>query len=260
MLNNNKKNTVIDEINQEQSQKINELGRLLHDVKLPITVIQSISDILFKLNAQEELENYIFMLDSNIKYLTRIIKSLKEEITELDEKGNDVLHTDIIGYTEMLIDSVKPVCELHNMTINFNCDTEYYEYSMNYRYYERIIMNVLKNSVKHAKKCTNINVDILFVDDKIRICISDNGKNPKSRKLKTSADKPVNSENDFVDQSSGEGLYIITSLAKKLSANVTYSIESDGMRFALELMSKEENVVKEDLAKLQLGMEQVAVD
>ncbi len=259
MLNNSKKDTVLEEINREQSQKINELGRLLHDVKLPITVLQSISDILFKLNAQEELENYIFMLDSNIKYLTRIIKSLKEEITELDEKGNEVLHTDIIGYTEMLIDSVRPVCELSNMIIDFKSDCEYYEYAMNYRYYERIIMNVLKNSVKHAKKCTNISVEITFVDNKIRIAISDNGKNPKSRKLRTVEQKPVSSDSGFVEQSSGEGLYIITSLAKKLSANVTYSVETDGMRFALELTTKEEGTT-EDLAKLQLGMEQIIVE
>lgn len=256
MLNNNKK-TVLEDIKHEQSQKINELGRLLHDVKLPITVIQSISDILFKLNAQEELENYIFMLDSNIKYLTRIIKSLKEEITEMDEKGNDVLHTDIIGYTEMLIDSVKPVCELNNIDLNFICEREYFEYSMNYRHYERIIMNVLKNSIKHAKKCTEINVELKFIDDKIKVLINDNGKNYKTRKIKTVDEKAVNSENGFVDQSSGEGLYIITSLAKKLSANVTYSIESNGMRFTLELDAKEDGEAMANVEKLQLDMEEV---
>ncbi len=252
MLKNNK-TTHVNELDFEKSININHLSRLLHDAKLPITVLQSLSDIMFKLNEQEEMENYIFMLDSNIKYLIRIMESLKDEINNLDNKNTEMLHTDIIGYTEMLVDSVRPVCEITNISINFLSDCEYFEYSMNYRFYERIILNVLKNSIRHAKNCSNIDIIVKMIENKIKICINDNGQNDKDI-----SDK-VNLENSFVEKSTGEGLYIITSLAKELEAEVEYLITSEGMRFTLVLTINEAVGLDNETNAVQLEMEQIDI-
>ncbi len=249
---------LIDELDLEKSIKVNELSRLIHDVKLPITVLQSISDILFKLNEQEEMENYIFMLASNIKYLTRIIESLKDEIIDLDNRDNIMLETDIIGYTDMLVDSVRPVCEVNNININFECDFEYYEYTMNYRFYERIILNVLKNSVRHAKNCTDIIVKMCLDDNKIITYIRDNGQNNTECENINIMKEDNDVEKNFIEKSTGEGLYIITSLAKKLNAKATYAIENDGMRFSLELITKG-GLFNNDFDIEQIGMEQLNI-
>ncbi len=254
-INKNEKLTSLNDLSGGKTIRINDLNRLLHDAKLPITVLQSISDIMFKLNAQEEMENYIFILDSNIKYLIRILESLKDEIIDIDNKSFELLNTDIIGYTEMIVDSVRPVCEIKNIIVNFECDLEYYEYSMNYRFYERIILNVLKNSIKHAKNCTNIDVKLKFYENKMKIYINDNGENNEPAKIGT-----TNFGENFIEKSTGEGLYIITSLANELGGNVSYLLLEDGMRFTLELIVKEVNVFGDNLEMVQLEMEEFSCE
>ncbi len=212
--------------------KVVELNRLLHDLKLPVTVLQALSDILHKNNQQEELEEYLFMLDRNIRYLTRISTSMKDTILKIDDENENIFINDIVGYTEGMIEGVTPVCEIRNIKLFFECNYDYVECNLNWRQYERILLNVLQNSIKHAKKCTKIKVVLNITNEKIQVKIYDDGKNCDE------TDTLVMPEN-----STGEGLFIITTLAKKLNASVEHSIECYGMRFVLEIPNNEENRV-----------------
>lgn len=212
---------MLDEV--ENEIQLTELSRLLHDLKLPLTVLQSISDILQKLNEQEELENYIFMLDRNINYMNRLIYSIKDFIARLDDESDGVFVTDIVGYVDMLVESVHAVCEIYNIKTTFDSDFDYMEVSVNWRYFERIILNVIQNSIKHAKYCRNIVVQLKYIDGTVKVIVTDDGKNDGD-----------NYHNESFENSSGEGLYIITSLAKKLNANITHHFDRNGMYFSLE--------------------------
>lgn len=216
-------------INELESEiKVNELRRLLHDLKLPLTVIQSISDIMHKLNNQEELENYIFVLDRNISYMGRLANSIRDSLEKLDNEDNGVFTTDIVGYTEMLLESVHSVAEVFGINIVLYNDFDYMEVRLNWKHFERIILNVVQNSLKHAKHCKFINVRIRYIDEKIKIIITDDGKNDGENYL-----------NKSFENSSGEGLYIITSLAKKLNAKLEHYFNENGMYFSLELSDVE---------------------
>ncbi len=219
-------------MNKDEDIRVSELNRLLHDLKLPISVLQAVSDILHKQNKQEELDEYISMLDRNIRYMTRVSTSMKETIQKIDDENQNVFNSDIVGFTEILLDSIKAVCEMRNIKIIFETYTEYAECNLNWRNYERIILNVLQNSIKHAKKCTRIKVILKVTEDKISVKIFDDGKNCDEGDTLA---KPTDS--------SGEGLFIITTLAKKLNARVEHSIDCYGMRFALEIPNNEENRV-----------------
>lgn len=216
-------------INELESEiNINELRRLLHDLKLPLTVIQSISDIMHKLNAQEELENYIFVLDRNITYMSRIANSIKDSLEKLDNEDKGIFVTDIVGYTEMLLESVHSVAEVFGINIILYSDFDYMEVRINWRHYERIILNVLQNSLKHAKDCKFINVSLKYIDENIKIIITDDGKNDGD-----------NYYDKSFENSSGEGLYIITSLAKKINAELEHYFSENGMYFSLEFSDVE---------------------
>ncbi len=219
-------------MNSEEDIRVSELRRLLHDLKLPVTVLQSLSDILHKENQQQELQEYFFMLDRNIKYITRISNSINDTITKIDDENHNVFNTDIIGYTENLVDSIRAVCEIRNIGLVFECYEEYAECNLNWRNYERIILNVLQNSIKHAKKCTRIKLILKIEDERILVKIFDDGKNCEELEK---GEKPKNS--------SGEGLFIITTLAKKLNASVSHSFDCYGMKFTLEIPNNEDNPV-----------------
>ncbi len=219
-------------MNKEGDVRVEELNRLLHDLKLPLSVLQAVSDILHKNNQQEELEEYISMLDRNIRYMTRVSTSMKESIQKIDDENQNVFVSDIVGYTEILLDSIKAVCEIRNIKIIFETFTEFAECNLNWRNYERIILNVIQNSIKHAKKCTRIKVVLKVTEEKISVKIFDDGKNCDE------TDTLIKPEG-----SSGEGLFIITTLAKKMNASVQHSIDCYGMRFALEIPNNDENRV-----------------
>ncbi len=219
-------------MNNEEDIKVSELKRLLHDLKLPVTVLQSLSDILHKENQQQELQEYFFMLDRNIKYITRISNSINDTITKIDNENHNVFSTDIIGYTENLVNSIRAVCEIRNIGLIFECYQEYAECKLNWRDYERIILNVLQNSIKHAKKCTRIKLILKVEEDKILVKIFDDGKNCEDLE-----------EGEKPPESTGEGLFIITTLAKKLNASVNHTFDCYGMLFTLEIPNNEENPV-----------------
>lgn len=210
------------EYRSSEIRKVEDLNRLMHDLKLPLTVVQSISDIMFKLNEQEELENYIFMLHSNIKYLSRLTKDIQKTINEIDDDSDESYLTDIFGYTEMLVESVQAVCEIKGIKIEYDNQEQFLEVLLNWRCFERIILNVIQNSIKHALDCTEITVLIEFDSNRIKVHIADNGKVKKSK----------NKENT---KSSGQGLFIITSLAKKMNSEVKQNFTESGMRFLLEI-------------------------
>ncbi len=222
--------------------RVSELYRLLHDLKLPITVLQSVSDILHKTNKQEELEDYFYMLDRNIKYITRISASIKDTISKMDDENHNVFITDIVGYTEVLVDAIRAVCEIRNIDLIFQCEQDYVECNLNWRNYERILLNVLQNSLKHAKKCTKIKVVLKITNEKIQVKIYDDGKNcDEEGEVKEILKKGVEIKPE--ESSSGEGLFIITTLAKKLNASVEQTIDCFGMRFVLEIPNNDENQV-----------------
>ncbi len=212
--------------------KVVELNRLLHDLKLPITVLQALSDMLHKNNKQEELEEYLFMLDRNIRYMTRISTSMKDTILKIDDENENIFENDIVGFTEAMVEGISPVCEIRNIKITFECEQEYAECNLNWRHYERIILNVLQNSIKHAKKCTRIKVVLNISEEKIQVKIFDDGKNCDESDALT-----------VQENSSGEGLFIITTLAKKINASVEHRIDCFGMRFVLEIPNNDENRV-----------------
>lgn len=207
---------------EEERQR--ELNRLLHDLKLPITVLQSLSDIMHKLNKQDELEEYLLMLDRNTRYITRIATSLKDTIAKIDDEEHNIASSDIVGYTENIVESIRAVCEIRNINLIFECSEEYAECNLNWRNYERILLNVLQNSIKHAIDCTEIKLLLKVTEEKIAVRIWDDGKNSLHNGVVKTA-----------ENSSGEGLFIITTLAKKLNATVEHTFDSCGMYFLLEI-------------------------
>lgn len=210
-----------------------DLDRIVHDMKLPLTVMQSIVDIMFKGNEQAEIENYIFMLDRNIKYLTRLTSDIQDNRSETNLE-EDSYCFDIFGYTEMLVNSVSTVCEIKGIEIDFkNSKEQYFECYLNWKYYERIILNVIQNSIKHALYCKYISVFLECEHTKIKIYITDDGKN----KIKTKEEQNTNS--------TGQGLFIITALAKKMNAKLKHSFEEDGMKFLLEIPLENNELIGE---------------
>ncbi len=219
-------------MSKDEDVRVGELNRLLHDLKLPLSVLSAVSEILHKNNKQEELDEYIDMLDRNIRYMSRVATSMKDSIVKIDDENQNIFAADIVGYTEVLLEGIRAVCEIRNIKIIFESFQEYAECNINWRYYERILLNVLQNSIKHAKKCTRIKVILKVTEEKISVKIFDDGKNCDE------TDQLVKPEG-----SSGEGLFIITTLAKKLNASVQHSLDCYGMRFALEILNNDENPV-----------------
>ncbi len=214
---------------------IDEMNRLMHDLKLPITVIQSISETVKKLNQQEVLVSYLYMLDRNIRYMTRIIDGIKETVNRYEDLEGEEFFSDFIGYSESILDTVKPVCDLRNIEVDFQSEEDYFEVSLNWSYYERIVYNVLQNSIKHAKNCTLIQVIVKIEENNINVTITDDGKNltNESKQDETKVD------------SQGEGFFIITSLARKLNSTIEHYFTKQGMFFSIDIPIEETQITRQ---------------
>lgn len=225
-------------MHNDDKLNIEEMNRLMHDLKLPITVVQSISETVKKLNEQEDLVSYIYMLDRNIRYMTRIIDSMRDTVNKYEDMIGEEFLSDFIGYSESIVETVKPVCDLKKIKIDFDSSVEYLELVLSWNFYERIIYNIIQNSVKHAKNCTLISFKIFVNEDFIEVEIRDNGENNTAPNNKD--DEPSEKV-----EASGEGLFIITSLVKKIDSKMEHYLCDEGMYFKLTIPILEANTTKQ---------------
>lgn len=224
----------------EEKIKNDFLSNISHDIKTPINVIYSaiqLQNVLIKENKIEELKKYNNISKENILTITRLANNLIDS----SKLSNNFLNAnmELVNIVELVEDTCHKFVEyIKNKNLNFYFDTEEEEIYIkcDVDFMERIIINIISNSIKYTAK-GKITVDIYLKGNKVFIEFNDTGEGIKTELLNTIFEKySIGREaTREINKNTGIGLYVVNNLMKLQQGKVNLtSKEGVGTTIILE--------------------------
>lgn len=220
------------------------ISLISHEFKTPLNVIDSALQLIEKVYLNQ-ISDRVGEIVSSIKINTfrqlRLANNLID-ITKLnsEEVEKNTRSIDIVKATELIIEAVDEYVTAKNIAISFDSNTECRYINIDFDKYQRILLNLIANSVKFTDEEGEISV--IFVEDSKDNCfelkIIDTGVGiPKEKqeiifKQFGQVDSNLNRQAEGI----GVGLFLVKLLVNSLGGTITFESELDfGSTFIIKL-------------------------
>lgn len=196
-------------------------ANLSHELRTPLNIIFSSLQVLdLKLKNIEKKEDqsttkYINMATQNTYRLLKLVNNLidSNKITSGYFEYNPQNY-DIVYFVESICQSIVDFAKQKNIEVIFDTEIEEKIISFDLDKMERIILNILSNSIKFTKEQGKIEIYIRESNEMLEIEISDDGIGIPQNKLNSIFERFKQVENNTIrsGEGSGIGLYLVKSL------------------------------------------------
>lgn len=224
---------------QIEDHRINDIKKsefistLSHELKTPLNIFYSIIQLLDKTESigikefKETYDKYSSSLKLNSKRMLRLVNNIVDS-TRIDsgvfkaEFGN----YEIVSIIEDIVISTVPFAQSKNINIEFDTNIEEHFIKCDPAMIEKIVLNLVSNSIKYTKNQGHIKVDVVLQDDVLEIFFEDTGIGiPEELKDKIfDRFSRVDSSLKRVNEGSGIGLSIVKSMVEVHNGSI--SVES----------------------------------
>ncbi len=237
----------------EEKIKNDFLSNISHDIKTPINVIYSatqLQKVLIKEKKIEELKKYNNISKENILTITRLANNLIDS-SKLSSKYLNA-NMQLVNIVELIEDTCNKFVEyIKNKNLNFYFDTEEEEIYIkcDVNFIERIIINIISNSIKYTVR-GEITVGIFLKGNKVLIEFSDTGEGIKEELIssifeKYSIEKEASRD---INKNTGIGLYVVDNLMKLQNGKIKLNSQKGiGTTVILEFFVE---AINEDLSNV----------
>jgi len=178
-----KKDLLLEESNKYNQLKTQLFSTISHELKTPINIIYSSLQLLEKLYKDnsftftaETFSKYSKIMKQNCNRLIRVINNVVD-INKI-EVGFLSLHlknNNIVKVIEDITLSIVDYARLKNINVVFDTEIEEKITAFDEEQFERIMLNLLSNSIKFTKPGGNIDVTICDKKEHIFISVKDTG-------------------------------------------------------------------------------------
>lgn len=241
------KNKDLERAFQLESIKMEFFANISHEFRTPINIILSAIQLIqysvYDSNNSspvcERHARHLKSIKQNAFRLLRLVNNLID-ITKLDS-GYLRLYPnnhDIVKVIENITQSVAQYIEGKGINLLFDTDVEEKYLFCDADMIERIMLNLLSNSVKYTEKGGSIMVCIKDLDDMIRISVKDTGIGIPEEKLGLIFERFVQGERPLSRrcEGSGIGLSLVKSLVELHKGRIyVNSTVNEGSEFVFEL-------------------------
>lgn len=230
----------LESIKMKEEIKKNFLSNISHDLKIPVNIIYSaiqLEKILIDNNDLDKLGFYNEISKENCFILTKFTNNLID-ISKIDSSNLEanLIYDNIVVFIEDYLISLNTY--IKNSGINLLFDTEEEEI---YTYFDtemmqRVILNLVSNSIKFTKEGGTIFTRIKVELDLVIIEIGDNGEGMSEEFVKKAFNKYEMEERakTYNPNGSGVGLFVVYNLIKAQNGNVEIkSEEGNGTTFKI---------------------------
>ena len=234
-----------------QRSKSEFFANLSHELRTPVNIIFSSLQVLnLKIEAikdksqQESISKYTNIAVQNTYRLLKLVNNLidSNKITSgyFDFKPQSY---DLIFFVESICQSIVEFAKTKNIEVIFDTEIEEKVILFDLDKMERIILNILSNSIKFSNDGDKIEIFIKEVNDMIEIKISDSGIGIPKDKIGCIFDRFKQVDNHHIrkGEGSGIGLYLVKSLVDMHNGDI--SVESElgkGTTFTINIPIKYE--------------------
>ncbi|WP_300257119.1 sensor histidine kinase [Clostridium sp.] len=225
---------------EEENIKVEFFTNICHELRTPINVISSALQ-LNSLNIANQNINSVernnLVIKQNCLRLIRTINNFIDanKISEGQIETN-IMVINVVEVVENILDASAEYINKKKINFVFDPDFEEIFMSIDSEFLERIILNLLSNSVKYGRENGNIYIKIYFQEKDLVIMIENDGVAISYDEQKYIFDKFTKSNKALnrTQEGSGLGLYISKSLMKMQGGDLKLEIyEGYGNRFKL---------------------------
>ena len=242
---NNKK--IINELKYYDKLRMEFFTNLSHELRTPLTVIfSSLQVIKETLNNSDNNQNdsnktnkYLCIMKQNCYRLIRLVNNFMD-ISKIESGcfSLQLQNADIINVVESIVLSAANYIESKDISIIFDTEIEEKFISCDPNIIERIILNLLSNSIKFTPSGGNIYINIYYRNNMIIISVKDTGVGIPIEKQEAIFKRFVQVDKSLSRNSegSGIGLSLVKSLVELHHGTVTLiSSPNRGSEFIIEL-------------------------
>lgn len=253
-------NNLLSALKYYDNLKSNFFSNISHELRTPLNLIYSALQVL-ELRASLDKEKYnkerkyLGIMRQNCYRLLRIISNLID-ISKIDAGYfyTNLQNRDIVNIVESIVLSTVQYVESKDISITFDTDVEEKIMAFDLEAMERIVLNLISNSIKFTPSGGSIEVSISEKVDSIIICVKDTGVGIPLEKQTSIFEKFVQVDKSLSRSKEGSGIGL--SLVKELVSmhGGTINVESTlgkGSKFIIELpvklLSAEESSDEKDI-------------
>ncbi|TPE20963.1 sensor histidine kinase [Clostridium perfringens] len=249
----------IEKNNEMEKLRMEFFANVSHEFKTPVNLIYSALQLLelkLKNNIGGDVEsyiNYIKMAQQNVFRLLKLINNLIDS-TKLEAGffNINIKNHDIVSCVEDITMSICEFAEKNKISITFDTEEEEKIIAFDLNHLERILLNILSNSIKFNRENGNIDVNMSFDEKYVNISIKDTGIGIPKDKIGLLFDrfKKINNRLTKVNEGSGIGLFIANELVKINGGEMKVNSElGEGTEFIIKMPIKRfENEILDEIA------------
>ncbi|MDF2556338.1 MAG: domain S-box protein [Bacillales bacterium] len=230
---------LLNEAQESENLRTEFFANLSHELRTPVSVISSALQVMEKVTDEKSTRKYTAMIKQNCYRLIRLINNLIDS-TKIDVgflKLN-VSCNNIVSVVEDISMSVNGFIESNGMTMVFETEIEEKFLDFDSDAIERIILNLISNSVKFRHVNGTIFIRIFDKGDRVMISVKDDGIGIPREQQEFIFDRFKKVDRSFTRnaEGSGIGLSIVKSLVELHKGTIELiSEEGIGSEFVIEL-------------------------
>ncbi|MEJ2614741.1 MAG: response regulator [Ignavibacteriaceae bacterium] len=251
----------------KETEKLQELDRIKtnfftnisHEFRTPLTLILGPLEKLMGENKDESLQSQYQLIHKNADNLLKLINQLLD-LSSIDA-GKMKLNmdkVDAITFIKGITASFRPLADIKNIQLEFSSKLEQLDTYFDKDKFEKIISNLLSNTIKFTNEKGKISVSIsIDKNDIIEIIVEDNGIGIPKAELQNIFNRFSKIEGPNVVGGTGIGLALVKELVELHKGSI--SVESElkkGSKFKLLMPLKIEyykNLQSEVSSKKEMG-------
>lgn len=249
-LENAKKELEIRDIMEKTRNEV--LSNISHEFKTPVNVIYStvqMQDLNLQKQKYDKILEFNKIIKKNCSRLVRLINNFIES-TKLDENKIklNLKCVNIVSIVEDITISVVNFAKSKNINIIFDTEEEELYCDIDIDKMERIMLNILSNSIKYNKVNGEINVLVRDKGEDIFIEVKDSGIGIPKEKIDMIFNRyeRMENENAAIKEGSGIGLSIVKKLVEALKGEIQIESELEKGTLVRLIFKKSANEVALD--------------
>lgn len=153
------------------------VANVSHELRTPLTTIKSYTETILEGRDDDSTEtHFLSVISSEVDRMTRLVADLLT-LSKLDH-GKDVLKTetiDVYPFIERIVEKMKINAENNNISLSFSKTTELPEIVGDRDQLERVIINIVSNSIKYTPEGGRVEVFAGSLYNDVYIKVKDTG-------------------------------------------------------------------------------------
>ena len=221
---------------------------ILENQLIPYYQVNNILNINQEKYNSEYVSNYTKLVKQNCNRLTRLLNNI-EEISNIDNSiyNMNLSKCDIVCLIKDIVEKSRPYTDEKNLKLRFSSNIKEKYTIIDKDKIEKIILNLLSNSIKFTDKGGDILIDLLIENETIKIGIIDSGVGIPNDKLNLIFEnfEQIDRSLSRGAEGAGVGLSLVRKLVNLHKAKIEVKSEvGKGSAFYITLDEKDINNIE----------------